>query len=78
MEHVLSEKDIGPEDVKVEAIANARTLKTASKVRSFLGLANYSERSIPNLATIAEPLRQLTCKSVKFVRGEAQKECLMS
>ena len=46
MGHILSEK-IGPEDVKIEAVVNARMPKTASEVRSFLGLVNYRGRFIP-------------------------------
>ena len=57
MGHVLSEKRIGSEDVKAEAVPNARMPKPASEVRSFLGLVNYSGRFISNLATIAKPLR---------------------
>ena len=78
MGYVLSEKGVGPEDVKLEAVANARTPKTASEVRSFLRVVNYSGRFIPNLATIAKPLRQLTRKSVKFVWDEEHTKRLMS
>ena len=46
--------------------------KFASEVRSFVGHFDYSSRFIPSLATIAELLRQLTRKNVKFVWGEAQ------
>lgn len=36
-------------------------------VRSFFGLANYCGKFIPDLATIAEPLRKLTRQNEPFV-----------
>jgi len=42
---------------------------TQSKVRSFLGLANFSARFILNFVTIVDPLRNLTCKRIKFEVG---------
>lgn len=58
MGHVLSEKGIGLSDTK--AIVNARQPETASEVRSFLGLVNFAERFISDLATLSEPLWKLT------------------
>ena len=53
MGHVLSGRGIGPADVKVKAVVDAREPKTSAEVRSFLGLVNYSSRFIPDLATIS-------------------------
>ncbi|XP_033725232.1 uncharacterized protein K02A2.6-like [Pecten maximus] len=72
MGHVLSEKGIGPSEVKVKAVLDAREPTTASEVRSFLGLVNYSARFIPDLATISAPLRKLTKKDEEFVWGAEQ------
>ncbi|CAB3987669.1 Transposon Tf2-9 poly, partial [Paramuricea clavata] len=66
MGYLLSERGIGPTNTKVEAVKNARRPETASEVRSFLGLVNFSARFIPDLATTSEPLRQLTRKGVVF------------
>ena len=38
----------------------------------FLGLVNFSARLIPNLASITEPLRELTRKDVPFKCGTEQ------
>ena len=54
---------------KVRAVVEAREPESASEVRSFFGLVNYSGRFIPNLATLSEPLRRLTKKDVKFQWG---------
>ena len=63
----ISAAGLSPDDKKVEATQNARTLANAGEVQSFLGLANYCARFIPNFATVSEPLRQLTRKGVKWV-----------
>ena len=70
---LASEKGIGPTEARVEAVTSAREPQSASEVRSFLGLVNFSARFIPNLATVAEPLRQLTKKNVPFKFGEAER-----
>ena len=66
MGYLLSERGIGPTNSKVEAVKNARRPETPSEVRSFLGLVNFSARFIPDLATMSEPLRQLTRKGEIF------------
>lgn len=63
---ILSDKGIGPTAEKVKAVVNAREPETASEVRSFLGLVNFSARFIPDLSTTAEPMRRLTRKGATF------------
>ena len=70
---LLSDKGIGPTEAKVEAVVNSREPANSSEVRSFLGLANYNARFIPNFASIAEPLRRLTKRGTKFVFGPEQR-----
>ena len=65
---------IAPEEIKVEAVLNAKEPENASEVRSFLGLVNLSERFIPDLATVVEPLRRLTKKNVEFKWVSEQKK----
>ena len=73
MGHHVSEKGIGPTQVKVEAVLNAREPQSAAEVRSFLGLVNFCSRFIPDLATTAEPLQKLTrTKTTPFVWGKEQ------
>lgn len=63
---------VGP--AKVKAIQSAAVPQTATEVRSFLGMANYCGRFIPHLATLSEPLRNLTKKDVvwKWSTAEAK------
>jgi len=72
--HKVSDKGVDPTKEKVEAVLKAREPETVSEVRSFLGLVNYSARYIPDLATLAEPLRQLTRKNQPFIFGEDQRK----
>ena len=74
---VLTDKGIGPTEDKVQAIVDAREPQNASEVRSFLGLANYNARFIPDFATIAEPLRRLTKKGVRFEFGDEQRKAFI-
>uniref|UniRef100_A0AAV2MLX7 Gypsy retrotransposon integrase-like protein 1 n=1 Tax=Knipowitschia caucasica TaxID=637954 RepID=A0AAV2MLX7_KNICA len=69
---LLTEKGVGPTSERVRALEEAREPENASEVRSFLGLAGYSSRFIPQFATISEPLRRLTKKEVPFVFGPEQ------
>ena len=63
---LLSEKGIGPTADRVKAVLEVEEPKSASDVRSFLGLANYSSQFIPHFATLSEPLRRLTRKETPF------------
>ena len=75
---MLSEKGIGPTEERVKALVGARQPENAAEVRSFLGLVNYSSRFIPQFATLAEPMRQLTRKDVPFVFGPRQIESFIA
>jgi len=70
---LVSEKGIGPTEERVKAVVEAREPTTASEVHSFLGLVNFSGRFIPDLATISDPLRQLTKKNVPFTFGDEER-----
>ena len=61
-DHVQSNRRVGVAADKVKALVEAREQQSGSEVRSFLGLVNYSERFIFDLATLSEPLRGLTKK----------------
>ena len=73
---LLSEKGIGPTADRVKAVLEVEEPKSASDVRSFLGLANYSSQFIPHFATLSEPLRRLTRKETPFEFGPEHKKSL--
>ena len=68
--HVISEKGVPVDPVKVEAVTKWDCPTTVTEVRSFLGLAGYYQRFIKDFSKIAAPLTQLTRKTVPFVWSE--------
>ena len=78
MGHLISHRGVGPTKTRVEAVQKAREPQSASEVRSFLGLVNFSARYIPNMATVSEPLRRLTRQNVKFEWKSEQKQAFES
>ncbi len=72
---LLSEKGIGPTAERVRAVVEAREPENASEVRSFLGLAGYSSRFIPQFACISETSAQTDRRNdAKFHFGTEQKK----
>jgi len=67
-------KGTQPDPQKVSAFVNSPLPKTASEVRSLLGMANYSAQFIKDFATITELLRRLTCKDTQFKWTEEHQE----
>jgi hypothetical protein len=60
--HVIGDQRLGPEQDKIEAIRNAPVPVTKKQVRSFLGLAGFYRKFIPNFSAVAIPLSDLTKK----------------
>ena len=58
--HFVSNGEIKVDPTKTEAVQNFPVPKSVRNVRSFLGLAAYYRRFVPNFADIAKPLTALT------------------
>jgi hypothetical protein len=71
---VFSSNGISPDPKKVEAIHSAKPPTSASGVRSFLGMATYCSKFIPNFSDISQPLRDLTKKDAQFQWTEQQQQ----
>ena len=72
--HELSSGGVSPSEEKIAAIRDARSPKDASEVRPFMGLVQYSAKFMPDLASIARPIQDLTRKGVPFVWGTEQQK----
>lgn len=69
--HQLSAEGMNIEEQKIKDIAQFREPKSASELRSFLGLASYVSNYIPKFADLTEPLWRVTGKEA-FSWGQEQ------
>ena len=65
--HVVSSEGVRTDPAKLAAVRNFPTPTDVKGLRSFLGLASYYRRSVPNFAKVAGALHALTKKGVPFV-----------
>ena len=72
--HIFSKDGIAPASSKVQALRDAVEPGNQTELRSFLGMAQYSARFIKGLATITEPLRQLTRSQTPWKWNRPQAE----
>lgn len=72
--HIFSNRGVSPDPDKVEALKNATKPQNSSEVRSFLGMAQYSSRFIPNFTSISVPLRNLTKKDSPWKWEESEEK----
>jgi hypothetical protein len=70
--HKISEHGVQPDARKIESIESFPRPKTAKRLKSFLGLAGYYRRFIPQFSKVAAPLHKLLKKDVQYVWGESQ------
>lgn len=72
--HIVTGDGVQPDPKKVEAVVRFPEPRTPTEVKSFLGLAGYYRRFIPNFSSIAKPLTDLLKKGVEFSWGNKEKE----
>jgi hypothetical protein len=65
--HVVSPEGIAVDSGKVKEVLEWKPLTTVSEVKSFLGLAGYDRRFIPNISKVAKPIIVLLKKGNKYV-----------
>jgi hypothetical protein len=65
--HVISLEGISVDPNKVQEVLDWKPPRTVHQVHSFLGLAGYYRRFIPNFSKIAKPITDLLKKGEKFV-----------
>jgi hypothetical protein len=64
--HVISAEGIAVDPRKIQEVLEWKSPKSVTQIRSFLGLAGYYHRFIPNFSKIAKPMTQLLEKEAKF------------
>lgn len=69
--HVVTEAGIQTDPEKISAIMQIPPPTKVRELRSFLGMASWYRRFIPDFATIAKPLHHLLKKSQRWQWGEA-------
>jgi len=72
--YMVSKAGIAADPQKVEAIQNFPLPHDLTSLSSFLGLASYYCRFIPEFSTIVGPLYVLTHKNVEFMWEQAQQD----
>ena len=61
--HIITQDGIAPDPQKIQKIKDYPVPTSADEVRSFLGLAGYYRRFIPNFGKVAKSLTQKTQKA---------------
>jgi hypothetical protein len=68
--HTISSKGISVDPNKVQEVMDWKPPTSVHQIRSFLGLAGYYCRFIPDFSRISKPMTELLKKAVKFVWDE--------
>jgi hypothetical protein len=76
--HVISSEGISVPPGKVREVLDWKPPRTVYQVRSFLGLAGYYHRFIPNFSKIAKPITDLLKKGEKFVWNAERDEAFQT
>ena len=66
LDHTISSEGISVDPSKVQELMDWKPPTSVHQIRSFLGLAGYYRRFIPDFPRIAKPMTELLKKDIKF------------
>jgi hypothetical protein len=72
--HTISKDGISVDPSNVQEVMDWKPPTSVHQIRSFLGLAGYYRRFIPDFSRIAKPMTELLKKGVKFSWNEKREE----
>ena len=73
--HVVTSEGVRPDPAKVKAINEFPIPKNITDVKSFLGLAGYYRKFIPQFSKLAKPLNELL--KIRIGNGEKNKQTVL-
>jgi hypothetical protein len=76
--YIISAEGIVVDPSKVQEVLAWKSPKLITQIRSFLRLAGYYHRFIPNFPKIAKPMTKLLEKEAKFKWGSQYKEAFLT
>ena len=76
--HIIDASGTRPDPEKVRAILDCPAPKNPDQLRSFLGMANYYGKFVPNMSTTAALLYALTRNGVPYTWGSMQQSAFDS
>ena len=76
--HTISSERISVDPTKVQEVMDWKPPTSVHQIRSFLGLAGYYRRFIPDFSRIAKPMTELLKKGVKFVWDDKCKKAFQT
>ena len=76
--HTISSEGISVDPTKVQEVMDWKAPTSVHQIRSFLGLAGYYRRFIPDFSRVAKPMTELLKKGVKFVWDDKCEEAFQT
>ena len=76
--HTISNEGISVDPTKVQEVMDWEPPISVHQIRSFLGLAGYYRRFIPDFSRIAKPMTELLKKGGKFVWNDKCEEAFQT
>jgi len=76
--HTISSEGISVDPAKVQEVMDWEPPTSVHQIRSFLDLAGYYRRFIPDFSRIAKPMTELLKKGVKFVWDDKCEEAFQT